>query len=48
MIPIKISIPPGIPKYFNGCVIAICLTTDATTSFVCYIGFFVEVLDPVL
>ena len=45
---VKISTSPGIPKYFNGCLIAICSTNDATTSPDCEIGFFVEVLPPVL
>ena len=45
---VKIRINPGIPKYFNGCLIAICSTNDITTSPVCDIGFLVEVLPPVL
>ena len=48
MMLVKISTSPGIPKYFNGCLIAICSTNDTMTSPVCDIGFLVEVLPPVL
>ena len=39
---------PGIPRNFNGDLIAIFSKMVDTTSPVCEIGFFVDVSDPVL
>ena len=39
---------PGIPRNFNGDLIAILSKMADTTSPVCEIGFFVDVSDPVL
>ena len=42
------KIIPGIPRNFNGDLIAILSKMADTTSPVCEIGFFVDVSDPVL
>ena len=39
---------PGIPRNFNGDLITIFSKMVDTTSPVCEMGFFVDVLDPVL